>query len=109
MWRLLLLLPSVVFAQSQVTWEHDGKDTNGQYLPVEVEFRIYWSQDGVDFRHVGTTNDTYFPYTDKYGCFQTYITAYRRDTGVESEPSETVSSEYCDDRDYPPSAPVILR
>lgn len=95
MWKLLLLLLVSVNAHASliaISWDRVTKDVGGGALSSDqVNYRMYISVDGGTFIRVASDlSNPYFEYqSSDDGCFWVYITAFRKDASLESDPSNT--------------------
>ena len=73
-----------------VSWSSVAEDTDGNPIPQNVlEYIVYGSRDGSPFVALGRTpTNTAMTEELPLGCYEVYVTAYRKDEMLESAPSE---------------------
>jgi hypothetical protein len=103
MYRFLLLFFLIACSKAQeapksAEWSFDYKTTAGTTLDSsDVVFRLYQSDNAVDYVLLGTTPDTTYyllQHEQLYSNIWRYlrVTAYRMDVGIEGSPSDTTKS-----------------
>lgn len=86
----ILIGPGVHAAGLTVSWSSVAEDIDGNPIPQNVlEYIVYGSRDGSPFVALGRTpSNTAMTEELPLGCYEVYVTAYRKDEMLESIPSE---------------------